>query len=220
VINNNRIIVSNFGSSSATILDLDFNILNDSISVGAEPRSIIYGMNKYLITKAGVTSENSVAFVDEVSNQVMKLFYPAAPVSAVFNLSGFFVSGFSNKKIYRIDSDQFITIDSFSVPTLQFTIGDLIFKTQSQFFIIAANKEIWEATINVNGISFRLLFPADSQITILTAAYEQTKNEIYIGDANDFNLNGEMHIIDAQTGLLKSSHQLGGKNPVKVVFKY
>jgi len=60
----------------------------------------------------------------------------------------------------------------------------------------------------------------NSDITISGAAYEDTRNEIFIADNNNGISNGEMHIFDAANGLHKSTIQLGGRNPVRFVFKY
>lgn len=219
-INNNRLIISNLGSSFASLLDLDFNIITDSIEVGPQPVGVLYGFGKYVITRSGASPENSLALIDESSNFVQKLYYPSNPVSALYNVSGIFVSSFTSKKIFRIDSKNFETIDSFSVPTSQLTIGQIVFKTQSKFLIVAGAREIWEAETVNNTLQFRLLYEGNAGINILNIAYESTGNQVFIAEGYDMISNGAMYIIDAETGLTKSTHQLGGRRPVRFAFKY
>lgn len=220
VINNNNIIVSNLSGSVVSKFDLDFNLLTDSISVGEGPTTIIYGMAQYVVSKMSTTPEKSLAFISEANSTVTKLFFQTTPVSSVFNINGFFVSTYNSKRIYRIDSETLEKIDSFTVPTSLPAITDLIHKEQRKFFVIASNKEIWEAEITVNGIVFRNIFPAQADVNILNAAYESTKNEIYIAHGSDPFSNGRMIIINAETGLVKRSLSLGGKSPVRFSFMY
>jgi hypothetical protein len=220
VINNNNIIVSNLSGSTVSKFDLDFNLIIDSIAVGISPSTITYGMAQYVVSKTANTSERSLSFVSEATNNVIKLFFQSPPVSTVFNINGFYVSASTSKKIYRINSETLEKIDSFNVPTSQPVINDLIFRTQTQFFVISSFKEIWKAEQTVSGVTFTLLFPSSPDVTILNAAYESTKNEIYIAHSPDQFTNGSMIIIDAETGLVKRTYQLGGKSPVRFAFMY
>lgn len=219
-INNNRLVISNLGSSFASILDLDLNLINDSIEAGPQPVGVLYGFGKYIITRSGASPENSLALIDESSSLVQKLYYPSNPVSAIYNVSGIFVSSFTSKKIFRVDSKNFETVDSFYVPTSQSSIGQIVFKTQSKFFIVAGLNEIWEAESVNNTLQFRLLFPSGQAMYILNIAYESTRNEIFIAEGNNLFSIGAMYIIDAETGLVKNTHQLGGRRPVRFAFKY
>ena len=220
VINNNSMVVSSLGGSFVSILDLDFNVIEDSIEVGTAPAGVIYGMNKYVVAKNTFSSEKSVAFVDEVTSQVTKLHYPTDPVSVLFNVNGFFVSTFNSKKIYRVDRENIQTVDSFTVPTTLFTIEDLIFKTQQKFFVTAGSREVWECQPTTSGMTFRLIFSMNPDVFILNAAYEQTKNELYIADRNNVGQNGEVIVADAETGIVKRTYQLGGMAPFRFAFKY
>jgi len=220
VINNNRLVISNLGGSFASVLDLDFNVITDSIEVGPQPVGVLYAFGKYVITRSGASPENSLALIDESSNLVQKLYYPSNPVSAIYNVSGIFVSSFTSKKIYRIDSKNFETVDSFSVPTSQPSIGQIVFKTQRKFFIVAGLNEIWEAESVNNTLQFRLLFPSGQAVNILNIAYESTRNEVFIAEGNNLFSNGAMYIVDAESGLIKNTFQLGGRRPVRFAFKY
>lgn len=220
VINNNNVVVSNLGGSTVSKFDLDFNSISDSINVGTGPTTVIYGMFNYVVSKHSAVSEKSLAFVNEYTSNVTKLFFPAAPVSTVFNLSGFFVSASSSKMIFRIDSESLVKLDSFAVPTSQPAVSDLIFKTQSQFYTTASSKEIWKAEITETGIAFTLIFPSRPDVNILNAAYESTRNEIYIAHGTDPFSNGRMIIINAETGNVRNTYSLGGKSPVRFAFMY
>ena len=220
VINNNSFVISNFGASYVTILDLNLNIITDSIETGPEPRHITYGFNRYIVTKSGISPENSAALINENGYGVSKLFFNSNPVGSLYNINGIFISTITSRKIYRVDSESYNVIDSFTVPTSQNSIGELVFKTQKKFFVIAGSGEIWEVSTESGTVSFRNIFPATGGINFVNIAYEQTRNEVYIADMNNLFSNGEMHIIDAETGLIKSTYPLGGRRPVKFAFRY
>ena len=220
VINNNSFVISNMGSSYVSVLDLNLNIITDSIETGPGPRHITYGFNRYIVTKSGISPENSAALINENGYAVSKLYFPSNPVGSLYNINGIFISTFTTRKIYRIDSESFNIIDSFTVPTSLNNISKLIFKSQQKFFVIAGGREIWEVSTTSGTVSFRNIFPVTDDIYFTDIAYELTGNEIYIADMNNLITNGEMHIIDAENGTVKSTYPLGGRRPVKFAFRY
>ncbi len=219
-INNNRLVIANFGGSYASILDLDLNIIRDSIGVGSAPRYVLYGFNKYIVSKSAITTENSIALIDESSNLVTKLFYPAAPLSAIYNVNGIFISTSSNKNVYRIETESYTTIDSFSVPTVLTSINRLVFKTQNSFFAVAGGKEVWLVNSGSGTFTFTNIYPASSNISILTASYESNSNELFIAVRDNSTGFNQLIIINGDSGTLKRTKPIAGYGSASIVFRY
>jgi hypothetical protein len=218
-INNNRIVAANSGSTNVTVLDLDFNIIKDTVEVGSNPASVLYGFNKYIVTRSTLNNERSAAFVDEINYGVTKLFYPAVPVSAIYNVNGIFVSTNNNKNVYRIDPESLINIDSFSVPTIYSLLGKLVYRTQNSFYIVAGAKEIWFADVNSGTINFTNIFPAAVDVSISAIAYEPNANELYF--TSESNPPGAiLYVLDGSNGTVKRFKSLTGNNTQSIVFRY
>lgn len=218
-INNNRIVVSNSGSSNVTILDQDFNIVKDTVETGPNPGYITYAFNKYFITRTPSNTENSIAMMDEINSSVSKLFYPSIPVSSIYNVNGIFVSMLTNKKIYRIEQESYTNIDSFEVPTIFTGISKLIFKSQNSFFAVGGTREIWLGNASSGTITFTSIFPATVDLNIYAAAYESNSNELYLGVFSSSS-GSQLIIIDGTSGTVKKTKQLGGIGTASIVFRY
>lgn len=218
-INNNRIVAGNSGSTNVTVLDLDFNIIKDTIEVGSNPANVLYGFNKYIVTRNTLNNEPSAAFVDEINYGVTKLFYPAVPVSAIYNVNGIFVLTNNNTNIYRIDPESILTIDSFTVPTIFSSLSKLVFKTQNSFYAVAGGKEIWLASANSGTIGFTNIYPATGDVSIGTIAYEPNANELYF--TSESNPPGAiLFVLDGNNGTVKRFKSLTGNNIQSIVFRY
>ena len=218
-INNNRIVVGNSGSTNITVLDLGFNIIKDTVEVGSNPANVLYGFNKYIVTRSTLNNDPSAALVDEINYGVNKLIYPAVPVSAIYNVNGIFISTNNNKNIYRVDQETYTTIDSFSVPTIYPSLGQLISKTQNSFYVVAGGKEVWLATVNSGTYSFTNIFPAAGDVNIRAIAYEPNANELYF--TSESNPPGAiLFVIDGNSGTLKRFKSLNGNNTQSIVFRY
>ena len=218
-INNNLIVVGNSGWTNVTVLDLDFNIIKDTIEVGSNPANVIYGFNKYIVTRNTLNNEPSAAFVDEINYSVTKLFYPAVPSSAIYNVNGIFISTNLNNKIYRVDPSSVTTIDSFAVPSIFSGVEEVIFKSQNSFYVISGGKEVWLATVNTGNISFTNIFTAAGNESIRNAAYEQNANELYF--TSETNPPGAiLYVIDGNNGTVKRFKSLNGNNIQSIIFRY
>ena len=218
-INNSRIVVANSGSSNVTVLDLDFNVIEDTIEVGAGPGNVLYGFNRYVVSRVSQNMEPAVALIDEISNSVTKLFYPGAPIDAIYNVNGIFISTTYNRTIYRIENESFTTADSSIVPSLFQPVNDIVFKTQNSFYAICGSREIWLASIETGIINYTNIFPALSDLYIRAAEYEQNANELYIIGSTFSGVNTLM-VIDGTTGSLKRSKPIAGFGPLGIVFRY
>lgn len=218
-INNNRVVVGNSGSTNVTVLDLDFNIIKDTVEVGSNPANVLYGFNKYIVTRNTLNNERSAAFVDEINYGVTKLFYPYVPVQAIYNVNGIFISTNLNKIVYRVDPETITTLDSFSVPTIFSSLDKLVFKTQNSFFVIAGMKEVWLATANSGTISFTNIFAASSDVNITAIAFEANANELYF--TSETNPPGAiLYVLDGNNGTVKRFKSLAGNNIQSIVFRY
>lgn len=218
-INNNRIVVGNSGSTNVTVLDLDFNIIKDTIEVGSNPANVLYGYNKYIVTRMTLNNEPSAAFIDEINYSVTKQFFPGVPVSAIYNVNGIFVSTNQNKNIYKIETESFTTVDSFSVSTIYSSLGKLVFKSQNSFYVVAGGKEIWLASANSGTWSFTNIFPASNDINIGSIAYESNANELYFTSST--NPPGSiLYVIEGNNGTVKRFKSLAGNNIQSIVFRY
>lgn len=219
-INNSDLIVSNLGSNYVTRLDVNLNVLRDSIITGPMPAHILYGFNKYVVCKSSLTSEQSLASVNEITFDVTKYFFDFTPVSSTYNVYGYFISSYNRKTIYWLEQTDFHKIDSIVLPSAYGFTGDIIKKSADAFYVIAGNKEIWEVTIANNQLSASIKIPQNNEIIIAGAGYDVSRNEIYVSDNNNGLQNGELHVFNASNGMLKSTIPLGGKNPTKIAFRY
>jgi len=219
-INNSDLIVANLGSNYATRLDINLNIIHDSILTGPMPANILYGFNRYVVCKSSLSNEQSLAAINETTFDVTKYFFDFTPVSSSYNVYGYFISSSNRKTIYRLDETDFHKMDSIVLPTSYGFTGEIIKKSADEFYVIAGNKEIWELTIANNQLSASIKIPQSTGITITGAGYDVSRNEIYVSDNNDGLLNGELHVFNASNGQIKSTIPLGGKNPTKIAFKY
>ncbi|MBE2216938.1 MAG: hypothetical protein IAE90_01965 [Ignavibacteria bacterium] len=217
-INNNRIVVGNSGSTNITVLDMDFNIIKDTVEVGSNPANVLYAFNKYIVTRSALNNEPSAAFVNETNYGVTKQFFPAVPVSAIYNVNGIFISTNNNKNIYRVDPELLATTDSFAVPTALVGINVLEFKTQNSFYSVVGGNEVWLAAANSGTFSFNKIYTAASAENIQTIAYESSTNELYLGL---WHSNGFLVIIDGTSGVVKRTKPLvPGLVAQKIVFRY
>lgn len=218
-INNNRIVVGNSGSTNITVLDLDFNIIKDTVEVGSNPANVLYAFNKYIITRNTLNNEPSAAFVNEINYSVTKLFYPFVPVSAIYNVNGIFISTNLNKYVYRVDQESFTTIDSFAVPTNFTGITELIFKTQNSFYAVADGREVWLAASSSGTFTFTLIMQASLDLSIRTASYEPNLNELYLTSESGSGGN-TLYILNGDNGDIKRQKTFTGSNTKSIVFKY
>lgn len=218
-INNNRIVISNSGSTNVTILDLDFNIIKDTIEVGPAPGYVLYGFNKYIVSRMPLNTESSIGLIDEISNNVIKLFFTGVPVSAIYNINGIFISTNNNKNIYRIDSESYTTIDSFAVPTIFPSISNLLFKTQQSFFAVAGGREVWLVSSETGTFTFTNIMQALSDVYIRSLAYEQNANELYL-TSETISGGNTLIIIDGGNGSVKRVKAFAGNGSKSIVFRY
>ena len=218
-INNNRIVVANSGSNTVSVLDLDFNIIRDTIVTGGDTRNILYGYNRYVVSRYSASSEHTLAMIDESSYSVSRVTFPGIPLSAIYNVNGIFTSLDNSKNIYRIDPETSTTIDSFAVPTMFSSISKLVFKTQNSFYVITNGNEVWLATVSSGTFTFTNIMLASNDVFIRAAAYEPNANELYLS-SESFPGGNILFVLNGDNGTVKRFRSFAGSNTQSIVFRY
>lgn len=217
--NNTRIIVTNTNSDILSVLDIDLNLLSDTVNVGMDGNRVLYGYSRYTVTRHSNIAEPSIAMVDESGFLVTKLFFPGVPDAAIYNVNGIFVSLNTGKKVYRVDPELNSVTDSFNIATVYNSVDHLVFKTQNSFFAVAGNKEIWLATANSGTFIFTKIFQAANDVNIRSIAYEPNANEVYFA-SESFSGGNTLYIIHGDDGSVKKVKALAGNGSKSIVFRY
>ena len=120
--------VTNIGDSTVTRIDGNLNVVVPAIYVGSSPAKIIAANSNMYVAKASFTSENSIAVINKFSNSVSKVYFAAPPVSVASNSGAVYVSDYTKKMIYELDSSATNNIvDSISCSSIQHAaIGEII----------------------------------------------------------------------------------------------
>lgn len=225
-----RIFVSNLTGSSVTQLDLNLNILTDGIQVGDSPTELISALQRIYVAKASYASEYSLAILDIYSpTQVSKVFFDAPPISAANNTGGVYVSTYTNKKLYVLDSLAATQIDdSIDLVTLGFTdegCGDVLAGDSRTIFVVGIDTSLY-GYVGKNVYKYDLVtltltkIISDEEISdIYAIAYEPNDRYIYIGDPNGGLNPAEVRVYNT-SGTLVRVYPTGGYYPARFAFKY
>ncbi len=230
VLANSHFYVTNIGDSTVTKLDLSLNVINPGIEVGNSPSDIIYVLHSMYIAKTSYTSENSLGIIDVFTDHVTKTFFPAPPVSVAFNQGVPYVSTYSHKMLYMLDSN--VTnkiIDSISIGIPDAAIGKIVPGDYNTMYVVGVTDTSYQSDIGKNVYKLNLTTKQiDNSFTIHMAgnddvygiAYEGSVNNLlYIANSNGGTVNGEVRAYTPSGGLLKT-YALGEKYPRKFAFKY
>lgn len=222
IINNDNIIVSSTGAAFVTRLDMNFNTVLDNIAVGLGPANTVYTQNRYLISRSSDTAFYGIAVLNETTNDVTQIAYNFKPVGIINNINGYYLSGFTRKQLFRLDSVQLNISDSISIPTSGSAIGAMVKAGQNKIYVVADSSEVWEVNFLNNPPSKRLLIPSlGGSYKISAIAYEEINDKIYVADNNGgVPFLGKVHVFNAATGVLIKTHAVFGRNPVAFGFKY
>jgi len=226
VIDNNKIYATNTSGSFVSILDMNFNVL-DSASVGLNPADIVKASGKVYISKQSYTSENSIAIINESNNQVSKIFFSNPPISIAANSGKVFVSVYGSKTLYIIDQGTNQLTDSVTINTQFFGLGDLTAGDSRTIYAVGADtsffqsigKEIYKYDI-VNKSSTKIIPYSGNSTNIYGLSFDAVSNKLYIADAKNGSVNGEVRIYNTSGTLLKTYADIGGKFPKRFAFKY
>jgi hypothetical protein len=231
VISNNKIYATNFAGTSVTVLDLNLNILINSVDVGPNPADLIYALNRIYVAKTSFTTENSLSIIDIFSNQVSKVFLNAPPVSVANNTGGVYVSDFTEKKLYVLDSlNTTQIIDSINLASFQAfnndASGEILTIDAQTLYIVGVDtvqfanigKVVYKYNLPTQSLSVLIDDPAISNIYGIS--YESQARRIYIADDNGGSSNGEVRVYDQTGVLVKVYSDIGGRFPKRFAFKY
>ena len=231
VINNNKIYVTNLSGSSVTILDLNLNIMVSTLAVGPNPADLIYALGRIYVAKTSYTTENSLSIIDIFSNQVSKIFLNAPPVSAANNTGGVYVSDFTEKKLYVLDTlNATQIIDSINLASFPaFTneaSGDILAGDPQTLYIVGVDtvqfsnigKILYKFNITTRTLSVLINDPSITDM--YGVSYESNNKRIYVADNNGGSSNGEVRVYDINGQFIKNYPDIGGRFPRRFAFKY
>lgn len=224
-----NIYVTNISGSSVTRLDLNLNVVR-TISVGPNPADLIYALGRVYVTKASYTNENSLDIIDIYTNQVSRIYFNAVPLSAANNTGGVYVSDYTTKKIYVLDSlvaaqvNDSINLASFPVFTND-GVGDIISGNPRTLYIVGLDtvqfanigKKVYKYDIFTRALS--LLIEDAELANAYGISYEPESERIYIADDNGGNSSGEVRVYN-NLGQFIKSYSIGGYFPRRLAFKY
>lgn len=227
--NSNYIYVTNVGSSFVSKIDFNLSMIRDSIQVGPAPTEIIYALSNFYVSKASYTSENSLAVINEFTDQVTKIYFNAPPVSVANATGGIYVSTYTNKKLYILDSTLSQINDSISMPSSfqRDAIGEIITGGSRYLYVVALDienfadvgKEIWVVDLIASTPTVSLLIPYVSGQVIYGISYEPYSGSIYIADSRGGSSNGYVYVYNT-SGQQQNSFNIGGQFPRRFAFKY
>jgi hypothetical protein len=219
--------VTNIGGSTVTKIDGNLNVINPSISVGSKPTKIIPAMNYIYVAKASYTSENSIAIINVFNDNVTKVFFNAPPVSVAFNTGGVFVSAYTDKMIYKLDTLVFNNVvDSISMTSISnAAVGEIIAGNYRTLYAVGLDtsfygnigKAVYKVDIFDKSVS--PVINDQSIADIFGIAYDAVNNQIVIADSKSGASPGQVRVYGAD-GTLRKTYQLTGYFPRKFAFKY
>lgn len=218
--------VTNLAGSYVTRIGLDMHIQNADIEVGMNPSSIIFAVSNLYVTKASYTTENSVAVINPFNDNVSKVYLGVAPVSAAFMYNGVYVSGFTNKKLYMIDTvlAPNSVLDSIAIPTTLPAIGDVVAGAYPNLYVVAMDivsynnvgKLVYQVNLYTREVSLLISDPAN--INIYGIAYDNVKQRIYLADSRNGSANGIVRSYKIDGSSL-NTYDIGALMPRKFAFR-
>lgn len=230
VLTNNYFYITNTGGSTVSKLGLTLDVVNPSIQVGPNPSKIISALHSVYIAKQSFTTENSVAIINFFNDAVSKAYFPAPPVSVAFNEGVVYVSTYSHKKLYVLDSTTTNKIiDSIPINVPSTAIGEIVAGDYKTMYIVGIDdttyggylgKKVYKLNLDTKQIDNSFLIQMTGNDDVFGIAYEGTVNNlIYIGNSRGGTVNGEVRAYTTSGTLLKT-YTIGEKYPHKLIFKY
>jgi YVTN family beta-propeller protein len=225
----NAIYVTNTASDFISIMDMNFNPIADSISVGPNPSDIVIGSGYLFIAKQSYTFENSLAVINESSHQVNKLFLIAPPVSVDIVENWVCVSSYWHKMIYRLYGNNGQLIDSIPVAVTEPAIGSVCHGDSRTLFILGVSDTAFGGNIGKSVYKLDLISKAldpnfhiqfSGNDDVYGIAYNNSEKRLYISNSKGGLSNGELKIYDDNGSLVRTYNDVGGKFPKRMVFKY
>ncbi|MCX7877016.1 MAG: hypothetical protein N2510_00075 [Ignavibacteria bacterium] len=225
IIVNDKIYVSNISGSYVSVMDINLNPIADSVATGPNPNDMVYSIGNVYVAKASYTTEYSVAIINTVNNSVSKVFLPAPPVSLVESIGGIYVSSYTRKKLYLIDSSSLLK-DSIQINIPSPAMGEMVAGSPGVIYIADydtatySSKRVYKFNVSSGQIdpNFNIQFTGTDDVYGIT--YDKMNGRLYITNSKGGVQNGELRIYDSNGNLIKTYPDIGGKFPKRVAFKY
>jgi hypothetical protein len=220
--------VTNVTGSNVTRIDIGtLSIQNDNIQVGPNPASIIHAVSNLYVTKMSYTTENSVAIINPFNDHVTKVYLPSPPVSAAFMFDGVYVSSYTRKKLYLIDTilAPTQTKDSFAIQTVYPALTDVVAGQYPYLYIVNSQVGSFGSTgklvyrFNVLTREASLLINDPTIVNIYGIAYDDFDSKIYIADAMSGAEGGVVRVYRADGSHIRD-FDIYGLYPRKFAFRH
>jgi hypothetical protein len=224
VITDNKIYVSNIAGSHVSVMDNNFNSINDSVPTGPNPSDMIYARGFVFVAKASYTTEKSLALINTVNNTVSKIFFSSTPVSVAENTGGIYVSSFSGKKLYVIDSSNTLS-DSVTLNISESAIGEIVSGKSGELFITGYDTSLYSAkrVYKFNTISRQIDGSFNIQFTgtddVYGISYDRIGNRLYITNSKGGAVDSELRVYATDGSLIKT-YNTKGRFSKRVSLKY
>ncbi|MCI0450514.1 MAG: hypothetical protein L0Y79_12165 [Chlorobi bacterium] len=228
IIVNSKIYVTNIGGDYVSIMDLNFNSLIDSLAVGPNPSDLISALGNIYIAKASYTYENSVAVINISSNNVTKIFFSKPPISVANNTGGIYVSTYTSKKLYILDSITSQISDSISIQIPEPAIGTIVAGNPTTLYVLGVQdtsfssnigKKVYRYDLSTNNLDPNFSIEFSGTDDVYGIEYDPFESKIYIANSRGGTVNGEVRVYDKNGNLLNTYSDIGGKLPKRFAFK-
>jgi YVTN family beta-propeller protein len=224
---NGNFYVTNTASNYVMVVDMNFNTLVDSISVGYNPADIIFAGGNVFVGKQSYAFEKSLAVINS-NNQVSKIFFEGAPVSIAHNSGKIYVSTYSYKKLFVVDASTAQVTDSIDISIPQAGTGYVVSGDSRTLYVLGTDtafqynlgKSIYKVDLVSKSIdpSFTINFTGFDDIYGID--YDAVESKIYVANSKGGSVNGEVRVYNTSGVLLKTYSDIGGKFPRRFAFKY
>lgn len=224
---NGRIFVTNTAGDYITVLDTALNIVQDNISVGSSPSEISLSGEFVYISKQSYTSENSLAIVNINNFSVSKLFFNTPPVCAEAFNGKIYVSTYSGKKIYTLNSASNSIIDSVDLNITEPALGYISVMNSGSLFFMGVSDTAFSSNVGKRVYKLDLINKIidpnfNIQYTGVNDSYGMAYNistqQLYVVNSKSGTANGEVNVYDNNGNLVKNYPDIGGKFPKKIAF--
>lgn len=221
--------ITNSASDYVTALDINLNIIADSIRVGNNPSDIVQYGDYLYVAKQSYTTENSVAIINKTNYQVSKFFFNTPPVSVETDDNRIYVSTYSGKTIYSIMWQNNTIVDSMTMNITEPAIGTLMLMHESVIFVLGVSdtsfssnigKRIYKVNIATKTIdpSFNIIYTGSDDIYGMV--YNYIEQKLYVANSKSGSANGEVKVYDNSGNLVNTYSDIGGKFPKRMAVKY
>lgn len=219
--------VTNMSGETVTKLDLNLNTI-EIISVGQNPSDIVQSQGNLYVSKKSYTSDYSVAVINVFNNNVNKIYFNSPPVSVVSNGGLIYVSTYSGKKLYALDTTfNAGKVDSIAMPITEAAIGDMVAGDYNTLYVLGVSDTTYFSNIGRTVYKVDIAHKTVNVTPIITAtpggdiygiAYDNVNNLIYITDSRNGS-SGQVRIYKPDGSFVKQ-YDISGSFPKRVVIKY